>query len=254
MGTAQVRQDAIDKVTGKALFSDDISFPEMLSARVKRAGVPHAIVKRIEVEKARQMPGVLAVLTAEAIPGEHNHGIVIHDWPSLVGVGERVRTVGDALALVAAETRGRATQARELIEVEFEALPVVSDPVQARHPDAPQLHPDGNLLKHIKVRKGDLEQGFSEADLILEHTFHTAITEHAFIEPECSIARGNLVGRMEVYVGSQIPYADRSQIASALDWPVERVRVIGMMIGGGFGGKEGICCQNPAPLLARASG
>ncbi|HJW91457.1 MAG TPA: molybdopterin cofactor-binding domain-containing protein [Anaerolineales bacterium] len=254
IGTAQVRPDAIDKVTGKALFSDDISFPEMLSARVKRAGVPHAIVKRIEVEKARQMPGVLAVLTAEDIPGEHNHGIVIHDWPSLVGVGERVRTVGDALALVAAETREQATQALELIEVEFEALPVVSDPVQARHPDAPQLHPDGNLLKHIKVRKGDLEQGFSEADLILEHTFRTAITEHAFIEPECSIARVNPEGRMEVYVGSQIPYADRSQIASALDWPVERVRVIGMMIGGGFGGKEDIAGQIHAALLARATG
>jgi xanthine dehydrogenase molybdenum-binding subunit len=188
----------------------------MLHARVKRALVPSAIVKRLDVSRARELPGVVAVLTAADIPGEHNHGLVVRDWPILVGLGEKVRTVGDAVAIVAAESREIATQALDLIEVEFEPLPVVTNPVQARQPDAPCIHPDGNLLEHIKVRKGDMQQGFAEADLIFEHTFYTPIHDHAFLEPECSIARVNAEGRVEVYVGSQIPYDDRNEVARAL--------------------------------------
>ncbi len=226
----------------------------MLHARVLRARVPHAIVKRIDVEQARKLPGVVAVMTADDIPGEHNHGLVVFDWPALVGVGERVRYVGDAIAIVAAETRDIATQALDLMQVEFELQPVISDPVYSKQPDAPRLHESGNLLKHIKVRKGDLEQGFAEADIILEHTFHTPITEHAFLEPECSIARPTYDGRMEIYVGSQIPYSDRSQVARALGWPDQRVRVLGQLMGGGFGGKEDIAGQIHAALLANKTG
>jgi selenium-dependent xanthine dehydrogenase len=254
IGTLQVRPDAIAKTTGEAKFTDDIKFEGMLQARVKRAGVPHAFVKRIDVEKARALEGVVAVLTAEDIPGEHNHGLVIYDWPALVGVGERVRYVGDAVAIVAAETRQIADQALDLIDVLYEPLPVISDPVQARQPGVPALHENGNLLKHIKVRKGDVSQGFAEADVILEHTYHTVTTEHAFLEPECSIARPTQDGRMEIYVGSQIPYADRNQVARALGWEEERVRVIGQLMGGGFGGKEDIAGQIHAALLANATG
>ncbi|HEX9028530.1 MAG TPA: 2Fe-2S iron-sulfur cluster-binding protein, partial [Anaerolineales bacterium] len=152
IGTLQERPDAEAKVTGAAQFTDDLKFEGMLHARVRRAMVPHAIVTRLDVEAARRLPGVAAVLTAADIPGKHNHGLVIPDWPSLVDVGERVRYVGDTLAIVAAETREIATQALDLIEVEFDLQPVVSSPVQARQPEAPCLHPAGNLLKHIKVR------------------------------------------------------------------------------------------------------
>ncbi len=155
---------------------------------------------------------------------------------------------------MAAETHEIATQELSLIKVEYEVLPVVSSAVQSRQPDAPVLHENGNLLKHIKVRKGDMQQGFGEADLVLEHVFHTASTDHAFIEPECSIARITDDGRMEVYVGSQIPYADRDQVARALGYPVERVRVIGQLMGGGFGGKEDITGQIHAALLAQHTG
>jgi xanthine dehydrogenase molybdenum-binding subunit len=254
IGNSYIRPDALDKVIGRTKFTDDLKFEDMVHARVKRAGVPHAIVKRLDIEKARQLPGVLAVLTAEDIPGEKNHGLVIYDWPVLVGVGERVRTIGDALAIVAAESRPIATQALDLIEVEFEDLPVVNDPVQALDESSPAIHPDGNLLKHIKVRKGDVALGFAEADLVFEHVFYTGIYEHAFIEPECSIARLTPEGRMEIYVGSQIPYADRNQIARVLGWPEEKVRVIGMMIGGGFGGKEDIAGQIHAALLTERTG
>ena len=254
IGQTFIRPDAQDKVTGRTKFTDDLKFEDMLHARVKRAGVPHAIVKNIDTEKARNLPGVVAVLTTEDIPGEKNHGLVIYDWPVLVGVGERVRTIGDAIAVVAAETREIASQAIDLIEVEFEVLPVVSDPVQSLDESSPSLHPSGNLLKHIKVRKGDVERGFAESDVVIEHVFHTGIYEHAFIEPECSIARLTPEGRLEVYVGSQIPYADRNQIARVLGWPEERVRVIGMMIGGGFGGKEDIAGQIHAALLTERTG
>lgn len=254
VGQVKSRPEALEKVTGKALFTDDLKFEGMLHGRAKRAEVPHAIVRSIHIEKALALPGVRAVLTAADIPGEHNHGLVVQDWPALVGVGERVRYVGDAVALVAADTRDIASQALELIEVSYEPQPVISDPVQARQPDAIQLHESGNLLKHIKVRKGDVEQGFAQADQVFEHIFHTAMTEHAFIEPECSIARPTPDGRMEVYVGSQIPYADRNQVARVLDWPEERVHIIGMLIGGGFGGKEDIAGQIHAALLANATG
>ncbi len=253
VGRPQVRPDAEAKVTGAAVYSDDIKFPGMLHARVKRAGVPHAFLSSLDVSKARQLSGVVSVLTAQDIPGENNHGLVVYDWPVLVGVGERVRYVGDAVAIVAAETREIASHALDLIEAAYDLQPVISDPVQARQQETAQLHPSGNLLKHIKVRKGDISAGFSEADILMEHTFHTAITDHAFLEPECSVARLTADGRMEVYVGSQIPYSDRNQVARALGWPEERVHVIGQLVGGGFGGKEDITGQIHAALLANAT-
>ena len=254
IGRMHVRPDAVGKVTGQAVFTDDLAFDGMLSAAVKRAGVPHAFLRRLEVGKARRLPGVKAVLTAQDLTAEKNHGLVIYDWPIMVGLGERVRYVGDALAIVAAESQQIAAEAVSLIEAEFEPLKVISDPVQAHQPEAPVLHEKGNLLKHIKVRKGDMERGFAEAEVVLEHTFHTPIMDHAFLEPECSIAVPSPDGRMLIYVGSQIPYSDREQVARALGWPDEKVRVIGQLMGGGFGGKEDIAGQIHAALLAHATG
>jgi len=154
---------------------------------------------------------------------------------------------------VAAETEEIAAQALDLIKVEFEELPVVTNPVDARTPEAPLVHESGNLLEHIKVQKGNIEDGFSEADMILEDTFHTPIFEHAFLEPECSIAVPTSEGRVEVYVGSQIPYGDRDQIACALGVEADHVRVIGTLVGGGFGGREDIAGQIHAALLAKAT-
>lgn len=253
VGNLLTRPDAVEKVTGEAVFTDDLKFDGMLHARVKRAGVPHALLRWLDVSKAKTLPGVHAVLTAADIPGESNHGLVIYDWPALIGTGERVRYVGDAVAIVAAETREIATRALDLIQAEFELLDVIKDPVQARQADVPALHEEGNLLKHIKVRKGDLSAGFAEANVVLEHTYHTATTDHAFLEPECCIARPTQDQRMEIYVGSQIPYADRHQVARVMDWPEERVRVIGQLMGGGFGGKEDIAGQIHAAMLAHAT-
>jgi xanthine dehydrogenase molybdenum-binding subunit len=252
VGRPLPRPDAVAKVTGSARYTDDYTFPGMLYARTLRAGLPHAHIKRIDTSRARALPGVVAVLTHEDVPGHKTHGLVHDDWPVLCF--DKVRYVGDAVALVAAETQRIADQAIELIDVEYELLPVVDDPVQGLAPDAPRVHEHGNLLKHIHVEKGSLEAGFAQADIVLEREYHTATTEHAFLEPECAIGRVTETGRVEVYVGSQIPYSDRNQTAAALGITEDRVRIIGTLIGGGFGGKEDIAGQIHVALLAQVTG
>lgn len=261
VGHTNLRPDGIEKVTGDAIYTDDLVFEGMLYAKAKRAMIPHGFLTKLDISKAKALPGVISVLTAEDILGEHNHGLVIYDWPVLIGIGERVRYVGDAIAIVAAETQEIAEQASALIEAEFDLQPVITNPVQARQEGVPQIHEKGNLLKHIKVRKGDMAKGFAESDIILEHTFHTPTTDHAFIEPECSIAvpqvtvtsEVTVTSRIEIYVGSQIPYQDRTQVVRAMGWPEERVRIVGQLMGGGFGGKEDIMGQIHVAMLANAT-
>jgi xanthine dehydrogenase molybdenum-binding subunit len=252
-------QDIEDRVTGRAKYTDDYVFEGMLFGRTLRARYPHARILRIDTSKARALPGVRAVLTADDVPGENIHGLVYLDWDVLCKV--KVRYMGDAVAIVAADTQEIADQALDLIEVDYEPLPVVADPIYARTPGAPLVHEGregGNLLKHIKVRHGDIEQGFAEADVIIERTYHTPTTEHAFLEPECAI--GIPAGydsehdKLTIYVGSQIPYQDRNQIARAMGVPDEAIRVKGVLIGGGFGGKEDIAGQIHVAMLANVTG
>ncbi len=259
VGQPLPRPDAVEKVTGTAKYADDLSFPGMLYGATLRSPYPYARIKRIDTSKAKALPGVRAVLTHEDVPGRKVHGLVHKDWPVLCW--DVVRYVGDAVAIVAADTQEIADEALKLIEVEYEPLEPVTTPLQALQPDAPVLHPEhptGNLLKHIKVRHGNVEQGFAEADVIVERTFHTPRTEHAFLEPECSVAvpagYDEEHPKLTIYVGSQIPYADREQVAAALGLPEDAVRIRATMIGGGFGGKEDITAQIHAALLAQATG
>jgi len=257
IGHPRPPSDAVAKVTGAARYADDYTFPGMLFGATLRAGIPHARIRRIDTSRARALPGVQAVLTHADVPGAKNHGLFVEDWPVLCPEGGKVRYVGDAVAIVAADTPEIARRALELIEVEYEPLPIVADAVAARRSDAPLVHenwPTGNLLKHIQVRRGDAATGFGEADVLVERTYHTPSVEHLFMEPECAIARLTAAGRIEVYVGSQIPYADRRQIAASLAVSEDQVRVVGALIGGAFGGKEDIMGQIHAALLAKATG
>ena len=254
IGKVVMRPDANEKVSGKAKFTDDYSFPGMLIGKTLRAGIPHALIKRLDISKASDLEGVRAVMTAKDILGRKNHGVVIQDWPVLVGVGEKVRYVGDAIAIVAALSEEIAARALELIEVEYEPLPIVTSAIEACKESAPLIHQEGNLLKHIEVSKGDIKKGFNEADVVFEDTYITPSYDHVFMEPECSIARIADNGQIEVYVGSQIPYADRSQISASLNIKDTEVRVIGTLIGGGFGGKEDITGQIHSALLAQKTG
>jgi xanthine dehydrogenase molybdenum-binding subunit len=275
VGKPQANPNAHTKITGSARFTDDYQFPGMLYARTKRAGVPHARIRSIEAAAARALPGVHTVLTHRDIPGRNLHGLVTIDWPVLCG--DKVRYAGDAVAIVAADNEEIAAAALELIDVDYEELPAVTDAIEAMRPDAPLVHeerPDGNLLKHIKVRKGDVETGLADADVVVDQTYRTPATEHLYLEPECAIGvpagydpaifggpfdaaavRGETAkhDKTSIYVGSQIPYADRDQTAAALGVEPDAVRVVATLMGGGFGGKEDIAGQIHVALLAEAT-
>ncbi len=265
IGQPHERPDAVDKVTGAARYTDDYTFDGMLFGATLRSEHPHARIGEINADRARALAGVRAVLTHADVPGDPRHGLVENDWPVFAGGAYPARYVGDAVALVVADTAEIAQQAMALIDVEYEVLVAVTDPRDALKPDAPQLHPDradGNLIKHIRVRHGDVEQGFAEADLIIERTYRTPMTEHAFLEPECAVAvpagyngrPDQAFDKLTVYVGSQIPYSDRRQVAKSLGLDDEAVRVIGTLMGGGFGGKEDIAGQVHAALAAQVTG
>jgi selenium-dependent xanthine dehydrogenase len=259
IGHSYPRPDAVAKVTGTAKFADDYTFPGMLYGATLRAEYPHARILSIDTRQAAALPGVHAVLTHADVPGRNRHGLVYPDWPVLCD--DKVRYLGDAVAIVAADTPEIAREALKQIQVEYEPLPTVTSAEQAREPGAAVVHEEwktGNLLEHIKVRHGDVEEGFDQADIIIEREYHTPAYDHLFMEPECSI--GVPAGydpdhdKVTVYVGSQIPYSDRAQTAAALGLPEDEVRIIGTLIGGGFGGKEDIMGQIHAALLAQATG
>ncbi len=253
VGRARPRPDAIAKVTGAALYTADLYEQGMLYAVVHRSNVPHATVRSLDVAQAAAMPGVVRVLTAADIPGEHKHGLIRRDWPTLVGVGERVRYLGDALAVALAKSEAQARAAAAAVQVEYELQPVIDSPQAALREGMPALHDGGNVMHEIRFGKGDVTQGFAQADLVMEHVYRTPTQEHAFLEPEASLAVPQIntqgqVERITVYVGSQIPFEDRRQIAETLAWSVERVRVIGTAVGGTYGGKEDIAAQIHAAL------
>ena len=181
IGHSYPRPDAVDKVTGAAKFTDDYVLPGMLTGATLRAEYPHARILSIDTSQAEALDGVHAVLTHRDVPGRNRHGLVYPDWPVLCD--DKVRYLGDAVAIVAADTAEIAAEALELIAVEYEPLPVVASAEQAREPGAAIVHEDredGNLLEHMKVRLGAVEQGFAEADVIVEREYRTPTYDHMF--------------------------------------------------------------------------
>lgn len=257
LGLSLPRIDARAKVTGEALFPGDISMPGMLHMKILFAGRPHARIRRLDTSRAEAVPGVVAVLTAKDVP-VNEYGLIINDQPVLCGPGSRkegadiVRFIGDQVALVIAETEKAAAIGRDLIEVEYEDLPLVTDPIAAMQPDAPLVHPGlgTNILKHYRIRKGDIEAGFAQADVIVEGTYHTPYQEHAYLQPEAGLAYIDEAGRVTVVVAGQWTHEDQQQIAHALDLPLEQVRVIYPAIGGAFGGREDMSVQIVLALAA----
>ncbi len=254
------RPDAVAKVNGTGIYTDDLYVEEMLYARALRSAYPHARLKRVDVSKARALPGVVAVLTADDIPGRKDFGVHEIDWPVLCPEGGKVRYVGDAIALVAAESEAIADDALKLIEVDYDVLSVVAGPKQAAQPDAPLVHehPErfskeahGNFLAHFNLESGNLDDGFAQSDVVIEREYTTQTVEHAFIEPEAGLAVPDATGRITVYCGGQIPFNDRACIAASLNVPEEKIRVVNCLIGGAFGGKEDPTVQIHVALLAQ---
>jgi CO/xanthine dehydrogenase Mo-binding subunit len=254
VGTRQPRVDAWGKVTGRAKFAEDYGVAHQLVGRVLRARHPHARILRIDTSRATGLPGVVAVLTARDIPGRKVFGVVTANQPILAE--DRVRYLGDGVALVAAVTREAAERALEAIEVEYEPLPVMTDPEAAMRPDAPPLHTDGNVFVHHRVRKGDVEQGFAAADFVLERRFRTPFIEHAYLEPEAVLAEPAEQGGVRVTGSIQNLFSSRRSVAAALRLDLAQVQLVQATLGGSFGGKDEVmtamCCR--AALLALRTG
>lgn len=250
VGKSIPRVDVKDKATGHALYPGDFNLSDQVYMKILFAHRPHAIVKAIDTAEAEAMDGVLAVYTAKDVP-VNEYGLGTFDQPVLCGPGspkpytDRVRFVGDQVALIIAETSEIAEEARDKVRVTYEDLPVVNSPEDALAEDAPLLHPDrdSNEIIGYRIRHGDVDTAFEKCDVIVEGEYHTPVQEHAYLQPEAGIAYLDPQGRITVVSAGQWPHEDREQIAHALDLPEERVRVIYPAIGGAFGGREDMSIQ-----------
>jgi CO/xanthine dehydrogenase Mo-binding subunit/aerobic-type carbon monoxide dehydrogenase small subunit (CoxS/CutS family) len=250
MGARTPRLDAPGKVTGSVKYAADMVLPNMLHMSVLRS--PHAYAKIISIDAsaALAIPGVEVVLTSADVPGIDNFGVFIEDQPIMAR--DYVRYTGEAVAAVAAETLDLAIAATKLIKVEYKVLEGVFDPHLAIKDGAPQLHDfaKNNITKHTKIRKGDVEEGFKQADLIVEETYQTAKIEHAYLEPEAGLAYVESDGCVTVHSPSQNITHHRHALAKILGRPINKVRMIMSTVGGGFGGKEDMIYQGMLALAA----
>ena len=251
VGTSHPRIDALGKVTGETEYSGDRNMPGMLFMKILMAERPYARVRDVRTDKAMNAPGVIAVYTAKDVP-INEYGLQIPDQPVLCGPGaskpytDLVRFVGDQVAVVVAETEVQAASAAKLIEVDYEDLTPLTDPITAMRSDVPLLHPDRgdtNVCVHYKIRKGNVDEAFAKADVIVEGEYHTPVQEHAYLQPEAGLSYLDEEGRIVVESAGQWTHADRKSIAHALDLPEEQIRVIYPAIGGAFGGREDLSVQ-----------
>lgn len=235
------RLDAYSKASGQHLYPSDFTAEKMLYLKVLRAKYPHAEITSINSGNAEKLEGVVRVITAADIPGVNGYGLVVPHQPVLCD--KKVLHLGDAVAIVAAETERLAQEACDLIEVEYNILEMLTDPEEALLEDAPQLREEGNLCTEINLGHGDISRGFADADLVFENVYHTSAQEHAFLETEAGGAYYDENGVLTVIVGGQNPFNDHRQITPVLDLEDDRVRVINPPVGGAFGGKEDISVQ-----------
>lgn len=259
MGGAAVGQtlpflDAPEKAAGAALYLDDLRLPGMLTGRALRSAHAHARIVSVDAREARQVPGVAAVLTGADLPDGPR--MIPHRRGAPLVARDRVRYMGDVVALVAAETEGAAEAALERIRVEYEPLPVAEDPREAMAAQAPRLWPEGNLLNHAKIRNGDVEEGFRRADVVVENEYQTPSVEHLYLEVESAAVAPLPGGGCQIWGCTQQPFLVRQNAARALGLKGETaVRFVQTIPGGAFGGKSeaslDVCLR--AALLARAA-
>lgn len=263
IGKKTTRVDAIAKVTGRAIYATDVYLKGMLWAKVLRSPVAHARIVSINTEKARNLPGVKAVLTAEDMP-EARYGALVLD----MGVFARgkVRYIGESVAAVAAVDEATALKAVGLIEVEYEELPAVFDPLEAMKPDAPVIHENlrdyvtlfertkramtGNVNYQADITCGDIEAGFAESDLIVEDIYDVQKQHPAFLETNSTVAEVDAAGRLIIYNTTQRPHINQTLLSHLLGIPISKIRVMPCHVGGGFGGKNRTLTEPTAAALA----
>jgi len=258
VGTRAIRHDAVDKACGTTSFATDYTLPGMLYGQALHSEYAHAKILSINTSKAKRIPGVVAVLTSQDVPqnsytselpaakAESNAAVKVTQYVLAEG---KVRFQGEKVALVAAETLDAARAAVQAIEVEYEPMPGVFDPIKALQPGAPQIHDGGNLFSRWALQKGDVQQGFKDADVVVEHTYRTQFIDHAYMEMEGGVAWIDEQGLLTIRCGTQV-LEHNVDVARALCLPQNRVRLIGAYMGGGFGGKEDVTVEIDLGLLA----
>ncbi|MEM2051685.1 MAG: molybdopterin cofactor-binding domain-containing protein, partial [Candidatus Caldarchaeum sp.] len=214
VGRQVVRRDAFEKAAGVTKFASDIFPDSFLWVLVLRSKHPHARIRRIDVSKAVKMPGVAAVFTHRDVPN-NRYGVFKKDRPVLCD--DRVRYIGDPVALVAAESREEAELALDEIVVDYEPLPAVIDPISAMEPSAFKIHGDGNVCRSTRITFGDVEEGFRKSKAVVENTYRTAPQIHAYLETEAGFSYVDEMGRITVVAGGQSPYRDQHEIVSTLN-------------------------------------
>ncbi len=257
VGESITRIDALGKVKGESIYPGDINLPGQVYMKILFSDRVHAIIRRIDTSEAEKYPGVLLVLTAKDVPN-NVYGLISPDQPVLCGPGsnrefaDRVRFIGDQVALVVAESEQIAEHAAKLISVVYEDLPIVTDPVIAMNDDTNLLHPDrgSNIFGHYRIRSGNTDEAFKAAEVIIEGEYRTPAQEHAYLQPEAGVCFVDDSGKITQYVGGQWTHEDQEQIAHSLNLPLEKIRVIYPAIGGAFGGREDMSIQIVLALAA----
>jgi aldehyde oxidoreductase len=252
VGAPVEKKDALDKALGTLQYGDDMTPEGVLHGKVLWSAHPHAEILSIDTAAAKEMPGMHAVLTARDVPGDNVYGPMVRD--AQVMAMEKVRFIGEPVVVVFAESEEQAEAARDACQVEYRPLPGVFTPEQALAPDAPQLHPEGNIHHQAHIRKGDVEKGFAEADVVVEDTYSTPFIEHAYLEPEAGLAEPTEDGGVKVMMNTQYPFGDQRQIADALGIEADKVHVVQIPGGGAFGAKNDITLQIMLAMGALATG
>lgn len=248
VGMELPKVDAREKVQGMVRYGADLLAHEPLHLKVVRSIKPHAKIIRIDTEEASRVKAVERIFTAKDILGKNLTGTITKDQPVLAS--ERVRYVGDPLALIAAQTVEAAEEAAEKVKIDYEDLPSVKTPEEALLPHAPLLHENGNLLIEFQVLKGDAQAGFKEADVVIEETYETTWIDHAYMEPDAGLSFLDEEGRVTVICPTQNVHYDQREVAAILSLPLEKVRIIQSATGGGFGGRLDLTIQSFLALAA----
>ncbi len=255
IGRPVFRADGAAKATGAERYATDYFGADLLWAGVRRAGIPHGRIRSVETAAAKNLPGVVAVLTGNDVPGTNRQGIVHKDQPVLCT--DKVRHRGDAVALVLAADRTTLKKALSLIHLEIDPLPGLFGIDDALAPGAPLVHEEhtnGNILLKAEVRAGNAAEAFDACDCVIEETFEVPMAAHAFLETENGVAWQEPGGKIVLIVSTQAPFRDKWEIGHALGVPLDRLRVIGPFLGGAFGGKDGATVQCFLALAAMHAG
>ncbi|HHT44108.1 MAG TPA: selenium-dependent xanthine dehydrogenase [Fastidiosipila sp.] len=253
IGSHFFRIDAPQKVLGTGQYVDDIELPNMIYAKALRSKYPRARVDAIRIDKALEHPDCVKILKAEDVPFNKT-GHIIPDWDVLIAVGDTTRYIGDAIVLVASRNKYTLDEILDLVEVDYTELTPLTSPREALAEDAPKIHENGNLLTHEKINRGDVEKAIKNSAHVVTRTYHTPMTDHAFMEPECAIAIPEGDNRFLLYTASQSVYDEQHEISRMLQLPPENIRSRAQLVGGGFGGKEDMSVQHHAALMAYHTG